>query len=165
MLEELLTAVKEKSKAIAESMGYEIVEVNFSKEYRKLNLNFFIYKKGGVDLNDCENFSNALDSLLEELADKFPSDYVLNVSSPGLDRPLVKLADFERFKGFEAKVETSVLLNGRKRFSGRLRGTDGEDVVLAFEGEDIKIPFADIAKAKLLLTDELIEAFAPSDDE
>lgn len=126
MLEELLTAVKEKSKAIAESMGYEIVEVNFSKEYRKLNLNFFIYKKGGVDLNDCENFSNALDSLLEELADKFPSDYVLNVSSPGLDRPIVSDDDFRR----ALDTEIEVFINGDKKEAvrGKLKAYDTEKI-------------------------------------
>lgn len=129
MLEELLTAVKEKSKAIAESMGYEIVEVNFSKEYRKLNLNFFIYKKGGVDLNDCENFSNALDSLLEELADKFPSDYVLNVSSPGLDRPIVSDDDFRR----ALDTEIEVFINGDKKEAvrGKLKAYDTEKITVS----------------------------------
>lgn len=129
MLEELLTAVKEKSKAIAESMGYEIVEVNFSKEYRKLNLNFFIYKKGGVDLNDCENFSNALDSLLEELADKFPSDYVLNVSSPGLDRPIVSDDDFRR----ALDTEIEVFINGDKKevVRGKLKAFDTEKITVS----------------------------------
>lgn len=129
MLEELLTAVKEKSKAIAESMGYEIVEVNFSKEYRKLNLNFFIYKKGGVDLNDCENFSNALDSLLEELADKFPSDYVLNVSSPGLDRPIVSDDDFRR----ALDTEIEVFINGDKNEAvrGKLKAFDTEKITVS----------------------------------
>ncbi len=129
MLEELLTAVKEKSKAIAESMGYEIVEVNFSKEYRKLNLNFFIYKKGGVDLNDCENFSNALDSLLEELADKFPSDYVLNVSSPGLDRPIVSDDDFRR----ALDTEIEVFINGDKKEAvrGKLKAFDTEKITVS----------------------------------
>ena len=104
MLEELLAVVKDKATVIADSMGYEIVEVNFSKEYRRLNLNFFIYLKGGVDLNDCENFHNALDSLLEELSDKFPDDYVLNVSSPGLDRPILSDDDFRRALDTEIEV-------------------------------------------------------------
>ena len=129
MLEELLTAVKEKSKAIAESMGYEIVEVNFSKEYRKLNLNFFIYKKGGVDLNDCENFSNALDSLLEELADKFPSDYVLNVSSPGLDRPIVSDDDFRRALGTE--IEVFINDDKKEAVRGKLKAFDTEKITVS----------------------------------
>lgn len=129
MLEELLTAVKEKSKAIAESMGYEIVEVNFSKEYRKLNLNFFIYKKGGVDLNDCENFSNALDSLLEELADKFPSDYVLNVSSPGLDRPIVSDDDFRR--ALDTEIEVFINDDKKEVVRGKLKAFDTEKIIVS----------------------------------
>lgn len=129
MLEELLTAVKEKSKAIAESMGYEIVEVNFSKEYRKLNLNFFIYKKGGVDLNDCENFSNALDSLLEELADKFPSDYVLNVSSPGLDRPIVSDDDFRR--ALDTEIEVFINDDKKEVVRGKLKAYDTEKITVS----------------------------------
>ena len=129
MLEELLTAVKEKSKAIAESMGYEIVEVNFSKEYRKLNLNFFIYKKGGVDLNDCENFSNALDSLLEELADKFPNDYVLNVSSPGLDRPIVSDDDFRR--ALDTEIEVFINDDKKEAVRGKLKAYDTEKITVS----------------------------------
>lgn len=129
MLEELLTAVKEKSKVIAESMGYEIVEVNFSKEYRKLNLNFFIYKKGGVDLNDCENFSNALDSLLEELADKFPSDYVLNVSSPGLDRPIVSDDDFRR--ALDTEIEVFINDDKKEAVRGKLKAFDTEKITVS----------------------------------
>lgn len=129
MLEELLTAVKEKSKAIAESMGYEIVEVNFSKEYRKLNLNFFIYKKGGVDLNDCENFSNALDSLLGELADKFPSDYVLNVSSPGLDRPIVSDDDFRR--ALDTEIEVFINDDKKEAVRGKLKAFDTEKITVS----------------------------------
>ena len=129
MLEELLTAVKEKSKAIAESMGYEIVEVNFSKEYRKLNLNFFIYKEGGVDLNDCENFSNALDSLLEELADKFPSDYVLNVSSPGLDRPIVSDDDFRR--ALDTEIEVFINDDKKEAVRGKLKAFDAEKITVS----------------------------------
>lgn len=129
MLEELLTAVKEKSKAIAESMGYEIVEVNFSKEYRKLNLNFFIYKKGGVDLNDCENFSNALDSLLEELADKFPRDYVLNVSSPGLDRPIVSDDDFRR--ALDTEIEVFINDDKKEAVRGKLKAFDTEKITVS----------------------------------
>ena len=80
------------------------------------------------------------------------------VSSPGLDRPLTRLADFVRFAGFEAKVELQMPQAGRRRFSGRLLGVEGEDVLLDCEGERFALPFAALAKAKLLLTDELIAA-------
>ena len=146
MLEELLTAVKEKSKAIAESMGYEIVEVNFSKEYRKLNLNFFIYKKGGVDLNDCENFSNALDSLLEELADKFPSDYVLNVSSPGLDRPIVSDDDFRR--ALDTEIEVFINDDKKEAVRGKLKAFDTEKITV-FENKKGQIKEINILRQNI----------------
>lgn len=147
-------------------MGYDVVRLMLSGGEKRKTLQIMAERRDGkpMTVEDCAGLSRAISPILDE-EDPIEGNYSLEVSSPGLDRPLVKLADFERFKGFEAKVETAVLFNGRKRFFGRLRGTDGEDVVLDFEGEDIKIPFAEIAKAKLLLTDELIEAFAPSDDE
>jgi len=97
--------------------------------------------------------------------DPISGRYTLEVSSPGLDRPLVKLADFDRFKGFEAKLETSLLLNGRKRFRGKLAGVDGANVVIVCDGNEIAVPFDAVAQAKLVLTDELIEAFASADKE
>ena len=74
-----------------------------------------------MTVDDCADLSRAISPILDE-EDPIEGNYSLEVSSPGVDRPLVKPADYERFKGFEAKIETSVLLNGRKRFSGRLRG-------------------------------------------
>ena len=129
MLEELLAVVKDKATVIADSMGYEIVEVNFSKEYRRLNLNFFIYKKGGVDLNDCENFHNALDSLLEELSDKFPDDYVLNVSSPGLDRPILSDDDFRR--ALDTEIEVFVKGDKKEAVRGKLTAYDAQIVTVS----------------------------------
>lgn len=129
MLEELLAVVKDKATVIADSMGYEIVEVNFSKEYRRLNLNFFIYKKGGVDLNDCENFHNALDSLLEELSDKFPDDYVLNVSSPGLDRPILSDDDFRR--ALDTEIEVFVKGDNKEAVRGKLTAYDAQIVTVS----------------------------------
>lgn len=129
MLEELLAVVKDKATVIADSMGYEIVEVNFSKEYHRLNLNFFIYKKGGVDLNDCENFHNALDSLLEELSDKFPDDYVLNVSSPGLDRPILSDDDFRR--ALDTEIEVFVKGDKLEAVRGKLTAYDAQIVTVS----------------------------------
>jgi ribosome maturation factor RimP len=71
---------------------------------------------------------------------------------------LVKLADFDRFKGFEAKVESDAPINGRKRFTGRLQGVDGDNVVILFDGAPVSVPFVHVAKAKLVITDELLAA-------
>jgi ribosome maturation factor RimP len=80
------------------------------------------------------------------------------VSSPGIDRPLVRRKDFERFAGFEAKVETAAPVDGRRRFRGRLLGVDGDDVRLALETGEAAIPLLAIDRAKLVMTDELLAA-------
>lgn len=151
---------------VFEEMGYDIVRLQLQGGEKRKTLQIMAERKDNrpMSVEDCAALSRAISPILEE-EDPIEDNYTLEVSSPGLDRPLVKPADFDRFKGFEAKVETSVLINGRKRFSGRLIGLNGEDVLISFEGQDIKIPFTEISKAKLLLTDELIKAFAPIDDE
>lgn len=147
-------------------MGYDIVRIMVSGGEKRKTLQVMAERRDGAPMtvDDCADLSRAISPILDE-EDPIEGNYSLEVSSSGVDRPLVKPADYERFKGFEAKIETSVLLNGRKRFSGRLRGTEGDTVIMDFGGEEVRIPFSDIAKAKLILTDELIEAFAPSSDE
>lgn len=147
-------------------MGYDIVRIMVSGGEKRKTLQVMAERRDGAPMtvDDCADLSRAISPILDE-EDPIEGNYSLEVSSPGVDRPLVKPADYERFKGFEAKIETSVLLNGRKRFSGRLRGTEDDTVIMDFGGEEVRIPFSDIAKAKLILTDELIEAFAPSSDE
>ena len=81
---------------------------------------------------------------------------ILEISSPGIDRPLVKARDFERFAGFEARIETTAPIAGRRRFTGRLEGLAGETVRLRLAEGPVEIPLADIGRAKLLLTDELL---------
>jgi ribosome maturation factor RimP len=83
---------------------------------------------------------------------------MLEISSPGLDRPLVKRQDFERYAGFEAKLETKQPVDGRKRFRGRLKGVVGDAVALEGDGEIWRFPLNEVASAKLVLTDELIAA-------
>ena len=90
------------------------------------------------------------------MEDVIANRYLLEVTSPGIDRPLVKLADYERFSGREAKVETLVPVDGRKRFKGKLLGVQDNQIVMDFEGQELKIEFDIISKAKLVLTDELV---------
>src|SRR5690606_14356464 len=101
-------------------------------------------------------------SALLDVEDPVPGSYQLEVTSPGIDRPLVRLADYERFAGHEAKLETRRMIGGRRRFRGRLAGVDGPYVQVSVPegaGEKVvKIPFEDVEKAKLVLTDELIQA-------
>ena len=150
---------------ICDQMGYDLVRLQLQGGTRKV-LQIMAERKDrkAMTVDDCADLSRAISPVLDE-KDPIEDNYTLEVSSPGIDRPLVKLDDFDRFKGFEAKVEASSLINGRKRFSGRLQGKDGNDVILLFEGDEVRIPFDQVAKAKLVLTDELLAAFASQNDE
>lgn len=151
---------------ICNEMGYELVRLQLQGGNTRKVLQIMAERKDrkAMTVEDCADLSRAISPVLDE-KDPIEDNYTLEVSSPGIDRPLVKLTDFDRFKGFEAKVEALSLINGRKRFSGRLQGIDGNDVVLSFEGDNVRIPFDQVAKAKLVLTDELLAAFSSQDDE
>lgn len=110
-----------------------------------------------IVVDDCAAVSRAVSALLDE-KDPIAGKYTLEVSSPGLDRPLTTLENFERFAGFEAKIETDVEIEKRKRFKGRIIRVEGDAVIFAMDGKEWTIPYDAVAKAKLLLTDELIAA-------
>ena len=162
-LDETLNALIE---PICDEMGYDLVRLQLQGGNTRKVLQIMAERKDrkAMTVEDCAGLSRAISPVLDE-KDPIEDNYTLEVSSPGIDRPLIKLDDFDRFKGFEAKVEALSLIDGRKRFSGRLRGIDGTDVILLFENDEIRIPFNQIAKAKLVLTDELLAAFASQDDE
>jgi len=162
-LNETLDALVE---PVCDEMGYDLVRLQLQGGNTRKVLQIMAERKDRkpMTVEDCADLSRAISPVLDE-KDPIEDNYTLEVSSPGIDRPLVKLDDFDRFKGFEAKVEALSLINGRKRFSGRLQGIDGNDVIISFEGDDVRIPFDRIAKAKLVLTDELLAAFASQNDE
>ena len=111
----------------------------------------------GMTADNCATISRAVSALLE-VDDPISSAYTLEVSSPGLDRPLVRLKDFDRFQGLEAKIEINRPRDGQRRFRGRLLGVDGDTVRILVDGVEVDLPHPDIHKAKLLMTDELIAA-------
>jgi ribosome maturation factor RimP len=115
---------------------------------------------GAMSVDDCSLVSQTVSALLD-VADPITESYMLEITSPGIDRPLVRREDYERFAGFEAKVELNQPLDGRRRFRGRLTGLDGDAVKLNLGVEVVRLPLAQIARAKLVLTDELIAATAP----
>ena len=162
-LNETLNALVE---PICDKMGYDLVRLQMQGGNSRKVLQIMAERKDrkAMTVDDCTDLSRAISPVLDE-NDPIEDNYTLEVSSPGIDRPLVKLNDFDRFKGFEAKVEALSLINGRKRFSGKLQGIEDQDVILLFEGENVRIPFAQIAKAKLVMTDELLAAFASQNDE
>jgi ribosome maturation factor RimP len=141
-----------------EAMGYDIVRVQLSGGDR-LRLQIMAERRtdGRMNVDDCTEVSRAVAAILD-VEDPIDSAYTLEVSSPGIDRPLTRLADFDRFAGFEARVETLVPIEGRRRFRGRLLGTRGADVAMVSEDSEVTFAFADLQKAKLVLTDELIAA-------
>jgi len=141
-----------------EAMGYAVVRVRVSGGQR-LALQVMIERSDlePLTLDVCAEASRTISALLD-VEDPIGGSYILEVSSPGIDRPLTRLGDFERFTGFEAKIELEAPLDGRKRFRGRLLGTDDETVRLAMDMGEVALPFGAIATAKLVLTDELIAA-------
>jgi ribosome maturation factor RimP len=150
-----LTAVVEPTLA---GMGYELVRVQLQGTRRQtLQIMADRADGQGMTVDDCADISRAVSAVLD-VEDPIPGAYTLEVSSPGVDRPLTRPKDFDAWAGFEAKVDAKGLVDGRKRFRGILLGRDGGDVLLRCEGEDLRIPLDMVGRAKLVLTEALIDA-------
>lgn len=141
-----------------DGMGYELVRVVVSGSHWP-TLQVMAERRDGaaMTVDDCETISRALSAKLD-VEDPIASSYVLEVSSPGIDRPLVRPKDYQRFAGHLAKIETRQPLAGRRRFTGKILRADAAHVRVAVEAGEVDIPLADIARAKLVLTEELIAA-------
>ena len=139
-----------------DSMGFELVRVLLTGNRRPTLQIMAERPDGTMKVEDCESISKAVSALLD-VENPIDGAYTLEVSSPGIDRPLTRLKDFERFAGFDAKVEIDPAIDGRKRFKGKLAGLDGDSVALETEEGPVVLPFPTIQKAKLTLTDELIK--------
>lgn len=162
-LRDRLTAIIEPT---LEGMGYELVRVQILGTKRQ-TLQVMADRTDGASMTveDCTDISRALSAVLD-VEDPVPGAYNLEVSSPGIDRPLTRQKDFVEWAGFETKIETDRVIEGRKRFSGRLLGLDDEDNVrIVVDGEEHRIPRACVAKAKLVLTDDLIDAVTKTNQE
>ena len=130
------------------AMGLELADIDAHLGRRGL-LRLYIDREGGVTLDDCQRVSEQIGALLD-VEDPLPGSYVLEVSSPGFDRRLRTLKHFERFSGEQARVELrDPLDDGRRRFTGRLMGVEGSMVLLEVDGELTRLPFGDIAVARL----------------
>jgi ribosome maturation factor RimP len=141
-----------------EAMGYSLVRVLIGAGRRPtLQVMAERLDDQPMTVEDCADISRAVSALLD-VEDPLAGPYLLEVSSPGLDRPLTRREDYARFAGREAKLETRAPLDGRKRFTGRLVALDGEVVRLATAEGEVVIPLADVAKAKLAITEELLTA-------
>ena len=155
--ESTLEKIKLLALPILEEMGLELVDLEFKREGRHWFLRFFIDKEGGVTLDDCADFSHDIGVQLE-VEDPVSAAYRLEVSSPGLDRPLKQLKDFDRFSGQQAKIKMEEKLDpdnrgySRKTFVGELLGLEGELIVLRQtdrKGGEIRLPYQDVEKANL----------------
>jgi ribosome maturation factor RimP len=155
----ILTAMSQLEPIIepaVEAAGYRLVRLRILGGKTKTLQIMAERPDGSMNVEDCARLSRALSDFLER-EDPFEGEYLLEVSSPGIDRPLTRLTDFARWAGHEAKLELIAPdASGRRRFKGMLIGLDGSDVAIEVEGERLKFPFRNIAEAKLVLTDKLI---------
>ena len=140
-----------------EAMGYRLVRVAVTGGRRTQVLQVMAERMDeqpmGVD--DCTEVTHTVSALLD-VADPIEHAYLLEVSSPGIDRPLVRREDYERFRGHEAKLELAAPIEGRRRFRGKLLGVEADRVRLNLGAEVVELPLAHIQRAKLVLTDELL---------
>ncbi|MGB0681074.1 MAG: ribosome maturation factor RimP [Magnetovibrionaceae bacterium] len=142
-----------------EGLGFDLVRVNVSGGDKKIVQVMADRLDGdGITVDDCAQISRALSAAFD-VEDPIQGAYTLEVSSPGIDRPLVREADFARFAGNEAKVELDELLDGRKRFRGQLDGINEDGMIaMLIEGERVELPFRLVRQAKLVMTDALLSA-------
>jgi ribosome maturation factor RimP len=144
---------------VAEAIGYEIVRLRLMTGTKSRRLQIMAEDAHGeMNVDDCTRLSRAVSEVMDA-ADPIDGDYLLEVSSPGIDRPLTRLKDFEAYEGLQARIELDRLADGRKRFKGELAGIDGDHVGVNLEGETetALIPFSWIVEAKLVLDDELMK--------
>jgi ribosome maturation factor RimP len=140
---------------VVEGLGYRLVRVKVSA-LNGMTVQIMAEKPDGtMNVEDCETVSRDVSPTLD-VEDPIDGAYNLEVSSPGIDRPLVRRSDFERWKGHEARIELAHPLDGRKRFKGLLAGLDEDKVGIDVDGTLIRLPVADIGEARLVLTDALI---------
>ncbi len=144
------------ARPVVEDLGYRLVLVEY--EGGILQLLAEDPATGKLGLEDCAKISRALFPAIEE-ADPIKGAYRLEISSPGIDRPLIDGNDYNRFKGFEAKIELDAPIEGdRRRYRGVIQGEVGGTISLLTDTGEVKLPLASVGKAKLVLTDELIKA-------
>ena len=145
---------------VAESLGLAVVRVRLMGGTLRRRLQIMAERVTDHDISveECARLSRAVSEVFDA-ADPISGEYLLEVSSPGIDRPLTRLIDFDLFEGFEARLETDRMVEGRKRFKGVLAGTEGDNVAVDLDGEEdtALIPFEWVADAKLVLTDELLK--------
>jgi len=140
---------------LIEGLGFELVRIRLTGGNTPILQIMAERPEGGIEVDDCAAISSAVSAVLD-VEDPIADNYTLEVSSPGIDRPLTRLKDFDAWSGYVAKIETTQLIDGRKRFKGDLAGTQGDEVLIDIPEGTIGLKFDWLADAKLILTDELI---------
>jgi len=148
--EPLLQELYQTIEPILQSQGLELVDLEYKREAQGWVLRIFLDREGGITLEDCAEASRELGTILE-VRDLIPNRYVLEVSSPGLTRPLKKLEDFDKYQNRAVKIKLSTPLEGRRNFKGKLLGRREDKVCLESEHQVFEIPIQNIAKANLEL--------------
>ncbi len=142
-----------------EGLGFELVRIRLMGGKTRTLQIMADRPEGGIVVEDCARISTAVSAILD-VEDPVEDNYILEVSSPGIDRPLTRLKDFDVWQGYEARIETQELIDGRRRFKGTLSGTEGDEVLIEIEDAGapvtIGLKFDWLADAKLVLTDDLI---------
>ncbi len=141
---------------VIEDLGFELVRIRLMGGETKTLQIMADKPEGGIEVDDCADISNAVSAVLD-VEDPISDAYNLEVSSPGIDRPLTRLKDFEMFEGYEAKLETYDMIDGRRRFKGELAGVEGTEVLINVDEGTIGLEFDWLSDAKLVLTDDLIK--------
>lgn len=146
--EQVVKQVRQIALPIVQEAGMELVDVEFLKEGGHWYLRVFIDKPDGINHEDCRFVSEKIDKLLDEKV-QVAHEYNLEVSSPGIERPLKKLEDYQRFIGNDAIITTFAPINGRKKFNGCLQGIRGGNVVIDINGAELLVSLDQIASARL----------------
>lgn len=139
-----------------EGLGFELVRVRLMGGKTHLLQIMAERPTGGIEVDDCAAISTAVSAILD-VEDPITDAYTLEVSSPGIDRPLTRLKDFDTYEGYDAKLETQELIDGRRRFKGVLAGIDGDEVLINLDEGTVGLQFDWLSDAKLVLTDDLIK--------
>jgi ribosome maturation factor RimP len=141
---------------VIEDMGFELVRIRLMGGQTKTLQIMADKPNGGIEVDDCADISTAISAVMD-VEDPITDAYTLEVSSPGIDRPLTRLKDFETFEGYEVKLATADMIDGRRRFRGELAGVEGDEVLINVEEGTIGLEFDWLSEAKLILTDDLIK--------
>lgn len=156
-MSEASTHIRELIEPAVTGLGFELVRVTYGGG-RKPTLQIMAERPDGtMSVDDCARLSREV-SVILDVEDPLPGEFLLEVSSPGVDRPLTRKKDFERWQGFDTKIELELPIDGRRRFKGKMTSFDGTDITLETDEGVVTLQYSDVSKAKLILTDELLDA-------